>query len=80
MAGKGKNSAAAKREQQRIMLEAENNLLQGQHSQQVNENLPTSPQGKPDFLDNLKFFKNRDTESDYKDNKSQSDPKTATTK
>ena len=80
MAGKGKNSAAAKREQQRIMLEAENNLLQGQHSQQVNENLPTSPQGKPDLLDNLKFFKNRDTESDYKDNKSQSDPKTATTK
>ena len=70
MAGKGKNSAAAKREQQRIILEAENNLLQGPHSQQANEKLPTSPQGKPDFPRDFRFFTDCDTESNDKNNKS----------
>ena len=67
MAGKGKKSAAAKRKQQQTMRDAENNLVQ---SQQFNQGLATSPKGKPDLQGNVKFFKNCDTESNDKNNKS----------
>ena len=79
MAGKGKKSAAAKREQQRIMLEAENILSHSDHLQQFNQDLATSPKGKSDLLGNVKFFKNCDTGSDHQNNNSKSAPTTVTT-